>query len=75
MKERVWLVLWEAGLVIEVPPGVVILYPSALFLHFNVDCEDLQLVTTPSDSTAPPIPETAKPHQEKPHFPNLANCT
>ena len=35
--EKVWLVLWEAGVVIQVPAGVAILYPSALLLHFNVD--------------------------------------
>jgi hypothetical protein len=32
-----WLVLWEAGLVIELPPWVIFIYPSALFLHFNID--------------------------------------
>ena len=36
-KEKAWLVLWEAGLVIEVPPGALIYYPSALFTHFNVN--------------------------------------
>ena len=29
--------LWEAGLIIEVPPGALIYYPSSLFTHFNVD--------------------------------------
>ncbi|KAG2337864.1 hypothetical protein BDR05DRAFT_838057, partial [Suillus weaverae] len=36
-KERSWLVIWEAGLVIEMPPGVFVMYPSSLFFHFNVD--------------------------------------
>ena len=36
-KEKAWLVLWEAKLIIEIPPGALILYPSSLFLHFNVD--------------------------------------
>ncbi len=36
-KEKAWLVLWEAGLIIELPPGVLLFYPSSLFVHFNVD--------------------------------------
>ena len=36
-KEKAWLVLWEAGLIIEVPAGVLIFYPSALFTHFNIN--------------------------------------
>jgi hypothetical protein len=36
-KTRCWLVLWEADLVIEMPPWTLILYPSSLFTHFNVD--------------------------------------
>ncbi len=35
--EKAWLVLWEAKLIIELPPGVLIFYPSSLFTHFNVD--------------------------------------
>ncbi|KAK7020705.1 hypothetical protein VNI00_017647 [Paramarasmius palmivorus] len=35
--ERCWLVIWEAGVVLELPPGVFIIYPSSLFLHFNID--------------------------------------
>ena len=35
--EKCWLVIWEAGIVVELPPGVFIFYPSSLFLHFNVD--------------------------------------
>lgn len=35
-KEKIWLVLWEAGVVVEIPTGVAIIYPSALILHFNV---------------------------------------
>ena len=38
-REKAWLVLWEAKLVVEMPPGVLILYPSSLFLHFNVNVE------------------------------------
>ncbi|KAF9002856.1 hypothetical protein BDZ89DRAFT_903411, partial [Hymenopellis radicata] len=36
-REKAWLVIWEAGVCIELPPGVFLLYPSALFIHFNVD--------------------------------------
>ncbi|KAG1721347.1 hypothetical protein EDB19DRAFT_1835556 [Suillus lakei] len=36
-KERSWLVIWEAGLVVEMPAGVFVMYPSSLFFHFNVD--------------------------------------
>jgi hypothetical protein len=38
-KSKSWLVLWEAGVVIELPPWVVFLYPSSLLYHFNVDVE------------------------------------
>ena len=36
-REKCWLVLWEAGVALELPPGVFLFYPSSLFLHFNVD--------------------------------------
>ncbi|KAI0072893.1 hypothetical protein K474DRAFT_1700686 [Panus rudis PR-1116 ss-1] len=62
MKERIWLVLWEAGLIIEVPVGVVILYPSALFLHFNIDIRDLdRLGFYFTEHGEKPSPETLKP--------------
>lgn len=35
-KEGGHLVLWEAGLVIEFPPGSTILIPSAILTHSNV---------------------------------------
>ena len=31
-----WLVLWELGLIIQMPRGSVLLFPSALLFHFNV---------------------------------------
>lgn len=34
---RTWLVLWEARVVIQLPPWVVLLYPSSLIYHFNID--------------------------------------
>ncbi|KAG9308130.1 hypothetical protein JVU11DRAFT_12483 [Chiua virens] len=36
-KERTWLVIWELRVILELPLGVVLLYPSALFYHFNID--------------------------------------
>ena len=35
--KRSWLVIWEAGVVIELPPWVLLLYPSSLLYHFNID--------------------------------------
>jgi hypothetical protein len=35
--QQSWLVIWEAGVVIQLPAGVFLLYPSSLFFHFNVD--------------------------------------
>ena len=37
--EKVWLVLWEAGIIIQIPIGVLFIYPSALIMHFNVRLE------------------------------------
>jgi hypothetical protein len=36
-RTKSWLVIWEAGVVLELPPWVVLLYPSSLFYHFNID--------------------------------------
>ncbi|KAK0461844.1 uncharacterized protein EV420DRAFT_1477567 [Desarmillaria tabescens] len=44
-----WLVIWEARpIIIQLPPGVFLVYPSSLFYHFNIDIQDLDrhLVTT-----------------------------
>jgi hypothetical protein len=38
-KAKSWLVIWEAGVIIEIPPWVLVLYPSSLFFHFNVDID------------------------------------
>ena len=38
-QEKIWLVLWEAGIVIQIPIGVLFLYPSALIMHFNIKRE------------------------------------
>ncbi|KAH9835168.1 uncharacterized protein C8Q71DRAFT_764447 [Rhodofomes roseus] len=45
-KHRSWLVIWEAGIVIEVPPWTPVIYPSSLFLHFNIDVHDIEFVHT-----------------------------
>ncbi|KAA1472872.1 hypothetical protein DENSPDRAFT_881587 [Dentipellis sp. KUC8613] len=55
-RERAWLVLWEAGIIIQVPPGVFVAYPSSLFLHFNFD--KFLIVMTPDGQL--PTPETAE---------------
>ncbi|KAG1893200.1 uncharacterized protein F5891DRAFT_1196730 [Suillus fuscotomentosus] len=55
-KERSWLVIWEAGLILEMPAGVFVMYPSSLFFHFNVDVCDLKLVCTDG---RPPTPENS----------------
>ncbi|KAH7905056.1 hypothetical protein BJ138DRAFT_1118826 [Hygrophoropsis aurantiaca] len=52
-KEKGWLVIWEAGLILEVPEGVLLFYPSALFYHFNVDIHDIVSVTR--DGSKPDI--------------------
>ncbi|KAF8546155.1 hypothetical protein OG21DRAFT_1491530 [Imleria badia] len=41
---RAWLVIWELKVVVELPAGVPMLYPSALFYHFNADISDFDLV-------------------------------
>ncbi|KAA1479835.1 hypothetical protein DENSPDRAFT_887108 [Dentipellis sp. KUC8613] len=56
-RERAWLVLWEAGIIIQIPPGVFVAYPSSLFFHFNFD--RFVIVTTPDGKL--PTRETAEP--------------
>ena len=38
---RSWLVIWKAEIVIELPPWVLLLYPSSLLYHFNIDVDGL----------------------------------
>ncbi|KAG9310521.1 hypothetical protein JVU11DRAFT_9064 [Chiua virens] len=40
-KEKAWLAIWELEVILELPVGVLLLYPSALFYHFNVDISDM----------------------------------
>ncbi|KAF9506037.1 hypothetical protein BS47DRAFT_1399871 [Hydnum rufescens UP504] len=35
--ETAWLVNFEAGIIIQLPTGIFLLYPSALIMHFNVN--------------------------------------
>ncbi|EIM79212.1 uncharacterized protein STEHIDRAFT_116684 [Stereum hirsutum FP-91666 SS1] len=48
-KRKAWLVIWEAGVIIEIPAGVFVAYPSSLFYHFNWDIE----VVTTEDGSRP----------------------
>ncbi|KAJ4492441.1 hypothetical protein C8R41DRAFT_919995 [Lentinula lateritia] len=57
--EKCWLVIWEAGIVVELPPGVFLFYPSSLFLHFNIDVSDLPVFTTQHGET--PTRENSTP--------------
>ncbi|KAF9026369.1 hypothetical protein BDZ89DRAFT_1134796 [Hymenopellis radicata] len=53
-REKAWLVIWEAGVCLELPPGVFLIYPSSLFYHFNVD------IVTTADG-ARPMPGNSEP--------------
>ncbi|KAF8891504.1 hypothetical protein CPB84DRAFT_1848987 [Gymnopilus junonius] len=57
-QKKAWLVLWEAGVVVELPPWVVFLYPSSLLYHFNIDVEDIRFVLTDGEK---PTPENSTP--------------
>ncbi|TFK72814.1 hypothetical protein BDN72DRAFT_894457 [Pluteus cervinus] len=46
-KTRSWLVIWDAGIIVEMPPWTAAVYPSSLFLHFNVDLQDIKVLTLP----------------------------
>ncbi|KAL0058436.1 hypothetical protein AAF712_014897 [Marasmius tenuissimus] len=58
-REKCWIVIWEAGIALELPAGVFLLYPSSLFLHFNIDIANLKIVVTEDQSR--PTPENSKP--------------
>ncbi|KLO07599.1 hypothetical protein SCHPADRAFT_1001543 [Schizopora paradoxa] len=62
-KERSWLVVWELGVVLELPPGVLVLYPSSLLFHWNMDVADIKFVRTVGDR--PPTKETSLPLNEE----------
>ncbi|KAF8155455.1 hypothetical protein B0H34DRAFT_849732 [Crassisporium funariophilum] len=43
-SKQTWLVLWEAGVAIELLPWVMAAYPSSLLYHFNVDISVLEVL-------------------------------
>ncbi|KAJ7120520.1 hypothetical protein C8R43DRAFT_1136896 [Mycena crocata] len=59
-KVRGWIVLWEAGIAIELPPWTLTGYPSSLFFHFNIDMHKLQCVWT-EPHVDKPTPENSHP--------------
>ncbi|KAI0089958.1 hypothetical protein BDY19DRAFT_992900 [Irpex rosettiformis] len=56
--EKIWLVFWEAGIIMEIPAGTLVFYPSALLLHFNVNIDDVLRVT---EDGKYPTPENVRP--------------
>ncbi|KAI1782564.1 hypothetical protein LXA43DRAFT_1068599 [Ganoderma leucocontextum] len=60
-EEKAWLVLWEAGVIIQLPIGVVFYYPSALFIHFNINIFDFHHYVFTTKTGEPPTPETLLP--------------
>ncbi|KAI0055118.1 hypothetical protein BV25DRAFT_1843180 [Artomyces pyxidatus] len=58
-REKAWLVIWEAGIIVEVPPGIFVAYPSSLFYHFNLDPSSAIFVTT--EDGLPPTLSTGTP--------------
>ncbi|KAJ7177263.1 hypothetical protein C8R43DRAFT_1230274 [Mycena crocata] len=62
-RRRGWIVLWEAGIYVELPPWTLIGYPSSLFYHFNVDVDQLQTVYTDDDVDIP-TPENSTPYDD-----------
>ncbi|KAJ7819234.1 hypothetical protein B0H13DRAFT_1738745 [Mycena leptocephala] len=57
--QRTWLVIWEAVVIVELPPWTLAMYPSSLFYHFNVDVHDIEFVTT--EGNARPTRENSRP--------------
>ncbi|KAF9512970.1 hypothetical protein BS47DRAFT_1362758 [Hydnum rufescens UP504] len=43
--ETVWLVNFGAKIIIQLPTGIFLLYPSALITHFNVDKNGMSIYT------------------------------
>ncbi|KAF8164561.1 hypothetical protein K438DRAFT_1984496 [Mycena galopus ATCC 62051] len=64
--QRTWLVLWEAFIIVELPPWTMAAYPSALFYHFNIDVQgqssdDIEFVSTNGER---PTRENSRPIAE-----------
>ncbi|KAF8200141.1 hypothetical protein BJ912DRAFT_836551, partial [Pholiota molesta] len=60
--KRSWLVLWEAGVAIQLPPWTMVAYPSSLLYHFNIDITDFKFVTTDGDER--PLPGNSTPIED-----------
>ncbi|PIL27790.1 hypothetical protein GSI_10943 [Ganoderma sinense ZZ0214-1] len=60
-NEMAWLVLWEARLIIQLPIGVLFFYPSALFIHFNINICDLHDHIYTTDNRQRPTRDNCKP--------------
>ncbi|EIM81551.1 uncharacterized protein STEHIDRAFT_114974 [Stereum hirsutum FP-91666 SS1] len=52
-RRKAWLVIWEAGVIIEIPAGVFVAYPSSLFYHFNWDIGTICEIVTTQDGSKP----------------------
>ncbi|KAF9515163.1 hypothetical protein BS47DRAFT_1391892 [Hydnum rufescens UP504] len=64
--ERCWLVCWETQLIIEIPPGIYLLYPSSLVFHWNADRRefytgDTQMEMVTTSNWELPVPENTSP--------------
>uniref|UniRef100_A0A0W0FYJ7 Uncharacterized protein n=1 Tax=Moniliophthora roreri TaxID=221103 RepID=A0A0W0FYJ7_MONRR len=59
-KEKCYLVILKAGIVVELPPGTFFAYPSSIFSHWNID---LKVVYT-SDGR-PPTPANSIPLDQR----------
>ncbi|KAF9474801.1 hypothetical protein BDN70DRAFT_898677 [Pholiota conissans] len=58
-SKRSWLVLWEAGVAIQLHLWTAAVYPSSLFYHFNIDIHDIKFVTTEGEER--PTPQNSTP--------------
>ncbi|KAK6984027.1 hypothetical protein R3P38DRAFT_2663054 [Favolaschia claudopus] len=54
-----WLVIWEAGVAVQLPPWTLAMYPSALFYHFNLDVHMIKFVTV--EGKEHPTRQNSKP--------------
>ncbi|KAJ7876725.1 hypothetical protein B0H14DRAFT_3436473 [Mycena olivaceomarginata] len=55
-----WLVIWEAGVVVELPPWVILIYPSVFSIISTwMSAVEIEFVTM--DSYAHPTPENSHP--------------
>ncbi|TFK63320.1 hypothetical protein BDN72DRAFT_902511 [Pluteus cervinus] len=59
--QRSWLVIWDAGIIVEMPPWTAAIYPSSLFYHFNIDIHDIKFVVTDGER---PTRENAREVQD-----------